>query len=128
MGLEEKRMKQHLEAEVIPKVSKEIGDCYGGDVSIDIDWETFTTKDAIQEIEHQVLGRVTEAVKKLCSDDLGKEAMKESFKAVYVKNLENKDDRKLDFTEGKLTLQTTWADFGSIFTPGKIRAQIEEGL
>ncbi len=128
MGLEEKRMKQYLEAEVIPTVSTEMGGCYGGDVSIDIDWETFTAKDSIQEIEHQVLGRVAEAVRELCSDDLAKEAMQESFKTVYVKNLENTDDRKLDFADGKLTLQTTWADFGSIFTPADIRGKIEEGL
>jgi len=128
MGLEEKRMKQHLEAEVIPAVSTEMSGCFGGEVSVEIDWETFTVKDSIQEIEHQVLGRVAEAVRDLCSDDLAKEAMQESFKSVYVKNLETTDDRKLDFSDAKLTLQTTWADFGSIFTSNDIRAKIEEGL
>ena len=128
MGLEEKRMKQNLENDVIPAVSAEMGECYGGNVAIEIDWETFLTKDSIQEIEHQVLGRVSEAVKTLCSDDMAKEAMQEGFKTVFVKNLESTDDRMCTFAEGKLTLQTTWSDFGSIFTPGDIREKIEEGL
>lgn len=128
MGLEEKRMKQHLETEVIPGITAEMGGIYNGETSIDIDWDTFDAKDSIQEIEHQVLGRVLEAVKTLCSDDMAKEAMQESFKSVYVKNLESKDDRLVDFADGKLTLQTTWKDFGSIFTPGDIREKIEAGL
>jgi len=128
MGLEEKRMKQHLETEIVPNAAAEINGVFDGETAIDIDWDTFDAKDSIQEIEHQVLGRVVEAVKTLCSDDMAKEAMKESFKSVYVKNLENKDDRLLDFADGKLTLQTTWKDFGSIFTPGDIREKIEAGL
>jgi len=128
MGLEEKRMKQHLENEVIPGVTEEMGGIYNGETAIEIDWNTFDAKDSIQEIEHQVLGRVIEAVRTLCSDDMAKEAMQESFKSVYIKNLENKDDRLLEFADGKLTLQTTWKDFGSIFTPGDIREKIEAGL
>ena len=128
MGLEEKRMKQHLETEVVPGTVSEFSDIFGGSVDINIDWETFDTKDSIQEIEHQVLGRVVEAARNLCSDDMAKEAMQESFKTVYVKNLESTDDKMLDFSDGKLTMQTTWKDFGSIFTPGDIRTKIEEGL
>jgi len=92
MGLEEKRMKQHLETEVIPTVSTEMGGCYGGEVSVDVDWETFTAKDSIQEIEHQVLGRVAEAVRELCSDDLAREAMQESAN--------NLDGFRIDFHTG----------------------------
>lgn len=128
MGLEEKRLKNILETEIIPEMAAQIGGCYDGEVNIDVDWDTFSQLSSMREIKHQILGRIAEAVEKLCCDDFAKEAMRESFKTVYVKNLENTDDRQLSFSDGKLTIQTNWDDHFSIFNDDDIRQTIEAGL
>jgi len=128
MGLEEKRLKHRLETEIIPKIATKIGACYGGEVSIEIDWDTFAQVSTLQEIENQILGRVADAVRNLSKDDFAKEALQESFKTIYTKNLESKDDRLLEFSDGKLTIQTMWDDHFSIFTDNDISKVIEAGL
>jgi hypothetical protein len=128
MGLEEKRIRKNLEEEVFPAVTAELENIYGGKPAIEIDWDSFSNKESMQEIQHQALGRVIDGIKALCIDDIAKEAMQESFKIIYVKNLENKDDRLLDFKDGKLKMETTWTDFWSIFSAEDIRTKLEESL
>lgn len=128
MGLQEKKKRHEVETELLPNVTTELKDVTGADIAVEIDWDTFTSADAMAELEHQVLGRTLEAVKTLCEDDFAKEAVQESFKTLYVKNLDSLDERKVEFADGTLTLQTNWLDFGNIFTPGDIRGALEAGL
>ena len=128
MGLEEKKLKHRLETEVIPNMAAEIGGCYGGEVTIEIDWDTFAQVSTLNEIENQVLGRTAEAIRTLSKDDFAKEALLESFKSIYVKYIENSDDRSCEFSDGRLSLQANWDDHFAIFTDADIRNKVEEGL
>lgn len=128
MGLQEKKKQHDMESSIIPEINKEINEITGGDVTIDIDWASFTDVKAMQEIEHQVLGRIREALQVLCEDDFAKGMVKDGFKTIKVINLDSADGKSCTFADNTLTIQTTWADFGSIFTPGDIREVIEGGL
>ncbi len=128
MALEDKRFKQSLTTEVLPEIVKELSDVVGGDVEIDIDWESFTSKESMQEIQHQVFGRVLEALRAIAVDDIGKEALQESMKAVSVIHLPSKDKRECTFEKGCLKLQTDWTDFWSIFSAADIQEIMEKEL
>jgi len=128
VGLEDKRFKQLFTTDVLPEISKQISGIVGGDVEIDIDWESFSSKESMQEIEHQVFGRVLEALTAVAGDDIGKEALRESMKSVSVINLPSKDTRECTFDKGCLKLQTDWTDFWSIFSAEDIQEIMEQGL
>lgn len=128
MGLQEKKLQHTLENEVVPETSKAISELTGGQAKIEIDWNSFSDIKSLQEIQHQVLGRVVEAVRDVCNDDFAKEAMKDGFKLIRVKNLDSADGKIISFSDGALGLETKWEDFGSIFTPGDIKQAIEAGL
>ncbi|MEJ2611818.1 MAG: hypothetical protein P8179_17510 [Candidatus Thiodiazotropha sp.] len=128
MGLEEKKMRNTLEKEIIPEVSTDLKAALGTDVEIKINWDSFEAIDSLREIQHQVLGRIVEGVKSLCEDDFAKGEAAEQFKTIEVNNLSSLDDKKVEFANNTLTIQTTWADFGNIFTPGDIKSAIEAGL
>lgn len=128
MGLQEKKLQHTLENEVVPESKKTISELTGSQTEIEIDWASFSDMKSLQEIEHQVLGRVVEAVRDVCSDDFAKEAMQGNFKLLRVKNLDSADDKKASFSDGSLSLEAKWEDFGAIFTPGDIRQAIEAGL
>jgi len=112
----------------LPEITRQLTEIVGADVEIDIDWESFDSKESMQEIEHQVFGRVLEALQAVAVDDLGKEALQESMNSVFVKNLVSKDNRECTFQNGTLGLQTDWADFWSIFSAVDIQKILEDSL
>lgn len=128
MGLEDKRFKKQMENETLPEIARQLAEIVGKDIEIDIDWESFNTKESMQEIEHQVFGRVLEAMRAVAVDDIGKEALQESMNSVSVKNLESKENRSCTFEAGTLLLQTDWTDFWSIFSAEDIKDILEEAL
>jgi len=128
MALEDKRFKQQLIKEILPEIDKKLAEIIGVAVEIDIDWGSFTSKESMQEIEHQVFGRVIDALQAIAVDDIGKEALTESLKSVSVIHLPTKDERNCIFEKGCLTLQTDWTDFWSIFSAADIQEIIEKEL
>lgn len=128
MGLQEKQIQNALETETIPKITEEMNGVTGGSVTVNVDWATFTTKEALQEIEYQVLGRVMEAVRNLCGDDFTKGVVAESFKAINVKNLDSNDNKSVSFADNALNIEANWADYSNIHTAGDIKSAFENGL
>ncbi len=128
MGLAEKRIRQDLETRVIPEAIGEFNKLCGGELRIDIDWDSFDSKDSLQEIEHQVIGRVISEIRNLCTDDLAKEAVAESLACLRIKNLENADGRQILLQDKTLSMQTHWQNFGDIFSWDDIREAIETKL
>ncbi|VAW71790.1 hypothetical protein MNBD_GAMMA12-2122 [hydrothermal vent metagenome] len=128
MALEDKRFMHVLTTETLPEISQKISEIIGSDVEIDVDWESFSSKESMQEIEHQVFGRVLDALQAIAIDDIGKDALKESLKSISVIHLASKDKRACSFEKGCLKLQTDWTDFWSIFSADDIQKIMEEEL
>lgn len=128
MGLAERKVIKVLEEDDIAKATKELSEITGVDVKIEADWETFGTVDAIRDCGHTGITRLVDGVRKLCGDDLGKEALAEAFKLVrfsYVKGA----DKKLDYTSGTLSIAGGWGDsLSDIFTDHDIFKFLEENL
>lgn len=129
MGLEEKRHIKILQDNVIPEFIKGFNAASGGSVTVNIDWDSFDSKEALQEVEHQVLGRILSAVRDLCrEDDLAKEAVQEGLKTVTVKNLASAVDKRLNFRDGTLHIEAEWRNYSDIFSAFDIRKTITAGL
>jgi len=129
MGLAEKKVIKGLEVDVIPEVKGKLNDMIGKEIEISINWDTFETAAQLQEVQHQCLGRIADGLGRIANDDMGKEALQESLNTISINNIADSGSKKISLSDGVLTVDGNWADFGSgIFTDGDYATQIEDAL
>jgi len=88
MGLAEKRWAQERKKNDEPQFVSQIQAITGTKASVDIDWDAFSANmDDAQYIVDQQYGlpNLLSALKEVCGDDLGKDALKGSLKKVVIK-------------------------------------------
>ncbi len=129
MGLAEKRQIKFIEESVFPEIKNKLNDKLGKEIEISINWDSFKTVQQLQEVEHQCLGRITEGIERIASDDMGKEALQESLATIQVNNIEDAATKKITLADNVLTVDAKWEDFSNgIFTPGDYSEVIENLL
>ncbi len=129
MGLAEKKVIKGLESDVIPEAKSELNKMIGTDIEIAVNWDSFETVAQLQEVQHQCIGRIVEGLGKIAEDDMGKEALGESVKTISINNIADAGAKKIELSDGTLTVVGKWEDFGSgIFTPGDYATKIEDAL
>jgi hypothetical protein len=73
--------------------------------------------------------RVNMALRTICMDDLGKEAVRDGLKTIRLKNVQNKEEKSLTFKDGVLEMHYTYAQrTDGLFSDGDIRKALEAGL
>ena len=130
MGLAEKRLTQEVQNDKLPAFKAKIKEIAGYDLNVDIDWDTFTSYDsyAISRLDI-VFDDLTSFVKKICSDDLGKEALQEKMKTLKLTNVENREDAKMEFEGNTFDLKVKLAgDTFSAFTDSQLANYVEGQL
>ncbi len=128
MGLAEKKIIKMLEEEVLPEFKTRLNTATGKEMDVVINWESFDAK-ALQEVQHQCLGRIADGIEKLTSDDMAKEAIADAMNQLSINNIDNAADKSIKLADGVLTVNGKWDDFGSgIFTDSKYAKMIEEQL
>ncbi len=129
MGLAEKKQIRFIEENNIPDIKKRLNNTLGKEIEININWDSFETVNQLQEIYHQALGRITEGIEKIASDDMGKEALQESMTTIHINNIDDASAKNVALADGVLTVDGKWEDFSNgIFTPGDYRTKIENLL
>jgi hypothetical protein len=116
MGLAEKRLAESIKVEKLPAFEAKLKDRAGYDIKVDIDWNTFTAYDEYPLSRLDIVFDDVESfVKKICSDDMGKEALKEKLNTIHFTNSENNDDVKLELKDNTLflTVQLVQSSFNS---------------
>ena len=90
MGLAERRAIKEFQDNILPDLKKKIDTAAGFEVALDVDWDTLAQEDyghmyneAWEKVYFQSL---EEALKSICADDMGKEALQESLKSVAFKH------------------------------------------
>jgi len=83
MGLQEKRAAKSIEDQYLGNYQKEINDIVGKELPININWDTFEM-DFIKFVPSVCLQRLTDGLKAVCKDDMGKEAIQESINSIEV--------------------------------------------
>lgn len=130
MGLNEKRKMKEIQDTALPERTKELLDITGSPVTYDIDWPAFQDSfDALNFLDNVACHRLNMALRVICSDTLGKEAVKESLKKIRITNIKDKAAKKLDFAGGVFTMTGAYADgLSGAFSDNEIREKLMAGL
>jgi hypothetical protein len=123
MGLEERRMIKELTDEVLPGRVAEIEEISGAAVPYDVDWGSFDGDlTALNFVDNISCHRLNMALRVICADDLGKEAVRETLKRVKLKNVKDPAEKSLKFVANTLEMTYAYASgLDGAFSDNEIR-------
>ena len=116
MGLAEKRLAESIKTEKLPEFEAKLKDKAGYDIKVDIDWNTFTAYDQYPlERLDIVFDDLESFVKKICSDDMGKEALQDKMTTIQLINSDDNAAVNMELKDKTLalTMQLVQASFSS---------------
>jgi hypothetical protein len=109
MGLAAKRAIEEYKTSTYPKYKKQIDDAAGFNVDMDVQWDTLANDDFANMYEagfsKVFFIPLAEAFKAVCSDEMGKSALKAALKKVIVNGASGHNPNHWTFDKGILTLQ-----------------------
>jgi hypothetical protein len=110
MGLTERRKIKELQETTLPGRVKEIEEICGKAISYDVDWDSLAEDaEGLNFLDNISCHRLNMALRSICIDDLGKEAIRESLRMIKLKNVKNKDDMSITFNDGVLEMHCAYA-------------------
>ena len=123
MGLNEKRKVKEIQDTTLPERTKELLEITGSPIGYDVDWAGFQDSyDALNFLDNVSCHRLNMALRVICQDDMGKEAVREGLKTVKLKNVKEISDKKLSFEGGVLEMQCAYAKgLSGAFSDNEIR-------
>src|SRR5215831_16549680 len=103
MGLNERRKIKELQDETFPGRVKEIEEICGKAIPYEVDWESLADDaEALNFIDNLSCHRLNMALRVICQDEMGKQAVRDGLKKVKLKNVKDKSAMKLTFDKGVL--------------------------
>ena len=131
MGLAERRIQENFTKKEVPEALKDYAEKTGGateKVKVEVDWASLGDDKA----SYDGLGywvQTLQGVEAVCSDDMGKDAIKSALKKIVIKNVTDPKDIRAEFKAGTLTgyLQLSQGASG---TPGwtEFQKALEQAL
>lgn len=110
MGLAERRKIKELQETTFPERVKEIEEICGKPIPYEVDWESLADDaEGLNFIDNLSCHRLNMALRVICLDDLGKEAVRDGLKLVKLKNVRDKADMKMTFEAGVLEMHCAYA-------------------
>src|SRR6266700_4035187 len=130
MGLEERRKIKELQDVTLPGRVKEIEEICGKAIPYEVDWDSLADDaDGLNFIDNISCHRLNMALRVICQDDLGKDAVREGLKKIKLVNVKNKADMGIAFTEGVLEMRCAYAlRTDGMFGDNEIRQLLLKGL
>jgi hypothetical protein len=130
MGLNERRKVKELQDTVLPGRVKEIQEICGKGISYDVDWSSIQDDaEALNFLDNISCHRLNMALRMICIDEMGKEAVREGLKSVKLKNVKDSAAKKLSFEAGVLEMQCAYAQgLSGAFSDGEIRELLTKKL
>ncbi len=109
MGLNERRKIKELQEQTLPERIREIEEIFGARIPYDVDWDSFSEDlEGLNFMDNLSCHRLNMALRGICHDDMGKEAVRETLKNIRLKNVP-KADMKLAFADGVLDMHCAYA-------------------
>jgi len=123
MGLNERRKVKELQDTILPGRVKEIAEICGKPIPYDVDWNSLADDlEGLNFVDNISCHRLNMALRVICQDDLGKQAVTEGLKTVKLKNVKEKSAKKLSFDGGVLEMQCAYAKgLDGAFSDNEIR-------
>ena len=129
MGLNERRKIKELQDEVLPGRVKEIEEICGAPIPYEVDWSSFEDLESLNFMDNISCHRLNMALRMICQDDIGKEAVRESLKLVKLANVKDQAGMKMTFDGGVLEMHCAYAlRTDGLFSDNQIRALLESKL
>ncbi len=130
MGLEERRMMKELQDVTLPGRVAEIEEICGAPIPYDVDWDSLADdREGLNFLDNLSCHRLNMALRGICTDDMGKEAVRDGLKKVRLVNVKTLDDRKMSFEAGVLEMHVPYAMGASgLFSDNEIQALLMKGL
>src|SRR5215472_7969421 len=110
MGMNERRKIKELQDVTLPGRVKEIEEICGKPISYDVDWDSLADDaEGLNFLDNISCHRLNMALRMICQDDLGKEAVRDGLKSVKLKNVKSEAGKKIDFSAGVLEMHVPYA-------------------
>jgi hypothetical protein len=130
MGLNERRKIKELQEVTIPGRTKEVDEICGAPIPYEVDWESLADDMAgLNFVDNISCHRLNMALRMICQDDMGKEAVRAGLKKVKLVNAKEKAAMSLSFEGGVLEMHCAYAlGAEGMFSDGTIRELLEKKL
>src|SRR5882757_9145243 len=110
MGLNERRKIEELKTVTFPGRVKEIEEICGKAIPYEIDWPSLADDaEGLNFIDNLSCHRLNMALRVICQDELGKQAVRDGLKQIKLKNVKDKSAMKLAFDGGVLEMHCAYA-------------------
>ena len=110
MGLNERRKVKELQEVTFPAREKEIEEICGKAIPYDVDWASLADDaEALNFIDNISCHRLNMALRTICVDDMGREAVREGLKRIRLKNVKDKSAMRMGFEGGVLEMYCAYA-------------------
>src|SRR4051812_36441000 len=130
MGLDERRRIKELQDVTLPERVKEIEEICGTPIPYEVDWDSLASDAAgLNYLDNLSCHRLNMALRVICQDDLGREAVSEGLKLVKLKNVADVGSMTIGFADGVLEMHCAYAQGTSgMFDDNRIREVLMAGL
>jgi predicted dehydrogenase len=131
MGLNERRKIKELQETTFPGRVQEIQEICGKPIPYEVDWESLADDaEGLNFIDNLSCHRLNMALRVICSDEMGKEAVRDGLRLIKLKNVKDKAAMSITFEGGVLEMHcAVCAAHGRhVQRPRDSRASPEEAL
>jgi hypothetical protein len=130
MGLDEKRRIKELQEVTLPERVREIEEICGAPIPYEVDWDSLADDaTGLNFLDNLSCHRLNMALRTICTDDLGKEAIREGLTLVRLGNVADVADMQITFADGVLEMRCAYAQGASgMISDGEIHRVLLAGL
>lgn len=130
MGLNERRKIKELQDVTFPSRVKEIEEICGAPIPYEVNWDSMADDaEALRFIDNLSCHRLNMALRMICIDPMGKEAVRDGLKLVKLSNVQDAASIKISFEKGVLEMHCAYALGASgMIGDSDIRQVLEKGL
>jgi len=110
MGLNERRKIKELQETTFPGRVQEIQEICGKAIPYEVDWESLADDaEGLNFIDNLSCHRLNMALRVICMDEMGKEAVREGLRLIKLANVKEKSQMSLAFEKGVLEMRCAYA-------------------
>ncbi len=123
MGLNERRKIKELQETTLPGRVQEIQEICGKAIPYEVDWESFADDaEALNFLDNLSCHRLNMALRTICIDEMGKEAVREGLRLIKLKNVKDRAAMSITFDGGVLEMHCAYAlRTDGMYSDGDIR-------
>ena len=110
MGLAERRKIKELQDTTFVERVKEIEEICGKGIPYEVNWDSLADDaEGLNFIDNLSCHRLNMALRTICIDDMGKQAVRDGLKLIKLKNVKSKGEMKIAFDGGVLEMHCAYA-------------------